>query len=270
MLRASLCRVAVASSLAVLLLAAASIFAPVMAAPLTDPCGPQPDWWDAVNWLSWESCEVSNGLASAPSLTEIVSPILNDISTGISNTTGAVVGIGSDITGAIGGMESAVVSAVNGVASGVVSGLVAYVVPSADVWTPLQSQLTLIRTTREPFASVYELQSALGSIQAAYSSAAGALSVAPAAFPGGPTGPIAAGGPPAPAAPSGTAFAPSSGDYGSASGGVAWFIWALGAIGISDQVIRALVDFSLFTVAMFAVLHDIGVGVGAMWGDMTR
>lgn len=193
-------------------------------------CGDAPDWWNAVAWIQWESCEVANGGASAP-ITQIVSPILNDISTGISGLAGGISSLPGGIAGALTGSFNSVTNAVNAIVS--------FVTPQSGDFDPIIDAMNDILATKQPFALINAVAADVTQLRDTLTSAVPG---------GGVSGPTVIGGY----------------DFGPLYGGVEDFLWFLDQCGMPASVWSGLFSSFIVLTTVWSILADLGVRTGTI------
>lgn len=206
-----------------------------------DPCGSQPNWWDALNWLAWEACETAQGNSPLAGIVEVTSPILNDIKAGI-------IGIPSHIDN--------LGSLISGLPSGIIGALLPNILPSSTDMQPLTDAIGGY-TTHQPFAFIGALTTIVGNISSGWQTAAGSFSTTPDSTPSDLSSALNAN-----VSVACGSYCPQGQSYnfGPLSGGVAIWLWFMNRIGMSQRIVADIMDTFCVLALMKTVLADLGVG----------
>lgn len=227
----------------------------VLRAPVAfaDSCGVQPDWY-TTQYVTWLACEVSSGGATN-SITEVVSPVFNQIDADIVSGLAPLSTLPADIATALGpalsplgqlsGMASSLASLASSVTSGFVSALAALVIPSNADMQPWTDAIGTLKA-EQPYTFVFSMATAITSMQSALSASAN-------------TGLSAAHQTVTVSTPSGTV---TISDYGVLTTGVDMLNAQFASWGVTQSLMYAIGDCCWALMALISIAGDLGSRLG--------
>lgn len=237
-------RFALVASVVVLLVAGAvgysMLTAPSAKADAT--CGDTPDWWTPA-YLSWEACEVSNGLMGALSQTEVINPLFQTISDTLNSVNSWV----SDISGNVGSILTQV--------EAVPGQITSFFTPQDGDWQPLLDEMQTVRA-REPFATVDLVTTYAGQLRDDWQSAASRFSPFSSVTPGDLASALCGG--------AVCSHSSSGYDFGPLSTGVLMWLWFMDQCGISQSTVAALFNVFIVMTTAYSILSEFGVRFGRL------
>lgn len=202
--------------------------APVASA---DACGTQPDWW-TTDYVSWLSCEITNGGATA-SITQVVSPVLDYIDSDIQTLQSVVNGTLNTINTTLNGLPASIATAMK---NALLPNSTDYQ-PLTNEWATIQNTDS-IKTVTTSWAAVQQFTTAMQDLTTTSSSVL-------------PTGSYTF---------QGTTYAVSAPD--GVMTGIGWFFIWLSNGGLTIPVLYGLEDAILSLVLAGSILRDLGVEIG--------
>lgn len=207
-------------------------------------CGDEPDWWNP-SWLSWQACEVTNGLAGSLSQVESINPLFQTIS----DTASAISSSVSDTFNRLGDVLNAV--------QAVPGQITDFFTPHDTDWQPVLDKLSYIRS-QEPFYTVDSVMTLAQSVRDDWVSAESRFTPGASITPGS-LGAALCG-----VSCTNPDTSASNYDFGPLGSGVEMWLWFMDRVGMSQDTVKGLFSIFIVMATAWSILSEFGVRFGSM------